>query len=817
MMGTMVGIEDAESCTVRINRFAREICLETLAHDVHQWQSRWRRFLRSQDPRVLINYPDQCCQCISLLPTVMEREKHKFKVLIVGGSIAGLVLANMLEQLGIDFLVLEGYTEIAPQVGASIAFHPNGCRILDQIGCYDGVRAKVDGEVKDAFYNSAEGKSLAHVPFFGQHLVERHGYGIVFIDRQMAIQVFYDNLKNKSKVLVNKCVVNTKPVANGVVVTTQDGSTYSGDILVGADGVHSTIQKEMWRLGDELSPGRFPKSDRTDIPCDYLCIFGISRNVPGFITSSVQSILGHNSSYLVIDGPGSRVYWFLFVKNEQTLRGDEIPRSFSAEECKALAEKHWNDPINESVKFGDLYEKHTSAVLTSIPEFVHTEWHLGRMILLGDSVHKLNPVAGQGGNNAIETAAALATELHAMFARLPAEQRPTDADISAALAHTQARRRADVVQAVHAGHQQQRVFACETPIFGLLARIVPFLGTEGTLASFAETARPACRLPMLAMPQRPRFEPYHDELPAPPLGGLAFSMTLAVSVFGGLLYIAIRGLHRTLLDSESGAAIPLPSMYLLPIFIIWTVEGYRNTDTYTFVSLPVLFGIAAQVVGIAIVAPLYFLLSVLTSGRVIYGSAVGRPVPLAVAKTVLPAAVLGYLVPVILAATAPSSVSPFWQQIIPILVAFHVYAAKRLIEHYTSPSAFDMYKNADVAPLQDAFRAAFGIAFFAHASTVYRAAHHTLLSPALLVKATLRGVHADPDFALYALTTALWSLYSVYELRRTGWATTKRAGLAAAAVLAGQVLVGPVATYAALWYWREGVRAGKANLQGRKG
>ncbi|KAJ7656534.1 FAD binding domain-containing protein [Mycena polygramma] len=743
----------------------------------------------------------------------MEREKHKFKVLIVGGSIAGLVLANMLEQLGIDFLVLEGYTEIAPQVGASIAFHPNGCRILDQIGCYDGVRAKVDGEVKDAFYNSAQGKSLAYVPFFGQHLVERHGYGIVFIDRQMAIQVFYDNLRNKTKVLVNKRVVNTQPVANGVVVTTQDGSTYSGDILVGADGVHSTIQKEMWRLGDELSPGRFPKSDRTDIPCDYVCIFGISRNVSGFTTSSVQSILGHNSSYLVIDGPGDRVYWFLFVKNEKTLRGDDIPRSFSAEECKALAEKHWNDPINESVKFGDLYEKHTSAVLTSIPEFVYTEWHLGRMILLGDSVHKvgpcpsilavapdigqLNPVAGQGGNNAIETAAALATELHTMLARLPAEQRPSDVDISAAFARTQARRHADVVQAVHAGHQQQRVFARETPLFAVLARIVPFLGAEGTLASFADTARPACRLPMLSMPQRPRFEPYHDELPAPPLGGLAFSMTLAVSVFGGLLYIAIRGLHRTYLgsyqpDSESRAAIPLPSMYLLPILIIWTVESYRNTDTYTFVSL------------------------VLTSGRGIYGSAVGRPVPLAVAQAVLPAAVLGYLVPVILAATTPSSVSAFWQRTIPILVAFHVYAAKRLIEHHIPPSAFDMYKNADVAPLQDAFRAAFGVAFFAHANTVYRAVHHTLLSPALLVKAALRGARADPDFTLYALTTALWSLYSVYELRRTGWATTKQAGLAAAAVLAGQVLVGPVATYAGLWYWREGVRAGKANLQGRE-
>lgn len=59
-----------------------------------------------------------------------------FRVIIVGGSIAGLALANMLEQYGIDFLVLEKHPEIAPQVGAGFAIQPNGARILDQLGCY---------------------------------------------------------------------------------------------------------------------------------------------------------------------------------------------------------------------------------------------------------------------------------------------------------------------------------------------------------------------------------------------------------------------------------------------------------------------------------------------------------------------------------------------------------------------------------------------------------------------------------------------------------------------------------------------------------
>ncbi|KAJ5192502.1 hypothetical protein N7449_008644 [Penicillium cf. viridicatum] len=59
--------------------------------------------------------------------------KH-FKVVIVGGSVAGLSLANMLETVNIDYVILEAHEEIAPQVGASIRLMPNGLRILDQLG-----------------------------------------------------------------------------------------------------------------------------------------------------------------------------------------------------------------------------------------------------------------------------------------------------------------------------------------------------------------------------------------------------------------------------------------------------------------------------------------------------------------------------------------------------------------------------------------------------------------------------------------------------------------------------------------------------------
>lgn len=62
-----------------------------------------------------------------------------FKVIIVGGSVSGLSVANMLERFDIDYVLLEAYPTIAPQVGASIGILPNGFRILDQLGCYEPI------------------------------------------------------------------------------------------------------------------------------------------------------------------------------------------------------------------------------------------------------------------------------------------------------------------------------------------------------------------------------------------------------------------------------------------------------------------------------------------------------------------------------------------------------------------------------------------------------------------------------------------------------------------------------------------------------
>lgn len=79
----------------------------------------------------------------------------------------------------------------------------------------------------------------------------------------MILAALWRNLKHQDNVLVSKKVTKVELEPSRVKVATSDGSSYYGDILVGADGVHSKVRNEMWRLADALEPGHIPASEHT--------------------------------------------------------------------------------------------------------------------------------------------------------------------------------------------------------------------------------------------------------------------------------------------------------------------------------------------------------------------------------------------------------------------------------------------------------------------------------------------------------------------------------------------------------------------------
>jgi 2-polyprenyl-6-methoxyphenol hydroxylase-like FAD-dependent oxidoreductase len=97
-----------------------------------------------------------------------------FKVIIAGGGIGGLTLAILLEKFQIDYLILEAHDDIAPPVGASIGMMPNGLLILDQLGCYDAVKAVAkSGELNHLHIRDSNGTSMAYTEHFAEHSEKR--------------------------------------------------------------------------------------------------------------------------------------------------------------------------------------------------------------------------------------------------------------------------------------------------------------------------------------------------------------------------------------------------------------------------------------------------------------------------------------------------------------------------------------------------------------------------------------------------------------------------------------------------------------------
>ncbi|KAF2992994.1 hypothetical protein E8E13_000981 [Curvularia kusanoi] len=377
-------------------------------------------------------------------------DQKRIKILIAGGSVAGLTLANIFEKLELDYLVLEKYERIAPELGASIGIFPNGFRILDQLGCYDAIKDLIQGA--DAFQTlnvrNEHGQVISELQDASKTCNERLGYEPIFVDRQMLIQILYDNLRDKSKVLTKRGVIKVDQTPEQVLVTTDDGNLFCGDVLVGADGIHSTVRREMWRLADEHDPGLFPVVERLNVPTEYCCIFGISRSNDKMPKYSSQNIQGQEYSHLIGTGPEDRIYWFLFKKLPQVTRGlhDKIPR-FTDEQRDAMAAEH----------AGDLF----------------------------------NPIGVQGGNSAIEDAAVLANELHALFLASNTTI-PNETQISQALEETQRIRFPRALKFLRASHKTQSIQAQDTFISRFVARyVMPFSGPGKILERICEglTAR----------------------------------------------------------------------------------------------------------------------------------------------------------------------------------------------------------------------------------------------------------------------------------------------------------------------------------------
>ncbi|KAG2417446.1 hypothetical protein HFD88_008665 [Aspergillus terreus] len=349
-------------------------------------------------------------------------DKPNFKVIIVGGSIAGLTLAHCLRQANIDHVVLEKGEDVAPQLGASVGIFPNGGRILQQLGLFDEVEALVDPirVSNTTFPDGFMCRSLV-----SERLEERFGFPVAFLDRQKLLDILYRNYPDKTNIITGTKVTEVRKVDNGVCVSTDDGTLYHGDLVVGADGVHSRIRSEMWRLAGAAH--KSVAKEKKNMTVEYSCIFGISSVETGLETGAMLQALRDGLTVLTIRGKDNRIFWFIIQKLGQKYVYPDCPRfslDDAAEACARIADVQ----LYRDLHVRDLWKTRLVASMTALEEFLLQTWHYDRMVLLGDSVHKMAPNFGQGANCAIEDAAILASLLHELV-NLNSASQPTDQQI----------------------------------------------------------------------------------------------------------------------------------------------------------------------------------------------------------------------------------------------------------------------------------------------------------------------------------------------------------------------------------------------------
>lgn len=364
------------------------------------------------------------------------------KALIAGGGIGGVTVALCLLDAGFEVELYER-TSVFSEVGAGIQISPNGVKVLERLGLRDELDAAAFRPEALEMRTGRTGVQIFSIPM-REEATRRYGAPYYHVHRADLMSILSKALRARAPnaVYMDKEVQAYAQTGDTITLTFTDSTRVQGDVLVGADGIHSAIRAQM--LG--AMPARFTGN--------------VAWRVVVPVTKLLKDLVPPTACVWV--GPGRHAVTYYLRRGELVNfvgvveRADWQGESWTERGDKAdLAAdfKGWAKPVTSIID--EATDCYRWALFDRDPL---EEWCRGRATLLGDACHPMLPFLAQGAVMSIEDAWVLSRQLKAA------------SDIPAALKAYEAARKPRTSRVQHGARNQMGLYHKR----GLAAQLVTY-------------------------------------------------------------------------------------------------------------------------------------------------------------------------------------------------------------------------------------------------------------------------------------------------------------------------------------------------------
>lgn len=385
-------------------------------------------------------------------------------VVIVGGGPVGLVAAHALDKAGIDYVILEGRGEQEYEPGASLAVWPHNVRLLDQLGLLDEALQTYQPTLWKR--NLRRDGSLLSKSNMFEAMQINHGHPWMCFHRCKLVNMLRQRLPDPSKLHFGKKIEALETTKKGVTVTCSDGSTFSGSIVVGADGVHSTVRKLM---NDAVGVVDEP------FVASYRGLYGYSARLPSLASLEPATCYETHSDNMTLQLiVGEEMMHFLAY--ERLPKPTKERTRYTVEDEETLARSFADVRFNDNVTFGDVWAHKAWSTIANLEEGTVKQWYRGRAVLVGDAVHKMTPNSGFGMNSGLQCVAQLVNRLRRLLQTKP---EPDVDTLTTVFCEYQAARMGN--SAVGMAGLYTRLVAWDNPVYKLADQyVMPYINGDVT-------------------------------------------------------------------------------------------------------------------------------------------------------------------------------------------------------------------------------------------------------------------------------------------------------------------------------------------------